>query len=193
VKKLSNCRVLLVDDAKANLDILVEGLKPDHKLSLALNGEKASRRREADQPERIQAAAAIAYGGLLFPPERGEHGLAFELRKRKTVLYRLAGLISSIRLSSSLRTVLTLLLTGRATSEPAGDGARRRSASSLANGSETSQRAKSGFSRITGIRSWISWVSSLAAVVTMAAVPCSSFAFSQSPANPMGCPLRRVM
>jgi CheY-like chemotaxis protein len=30
-----------VDDAKANLDILVEGLKPDHKLSLALNGEMA--------------------------------------------------------------------------------------------------------------------------------------------------------
>jgi hypothetical protein len=39
MKKLSDCRVLLVDDAKANLDILVEGLKPDHKLSLALNGE----------------------------------------------------------------------------------------------------------------------------------------------------------
>jgi len=30
-----------VDDAKANLDILVEGLKPDHKLSLALTGEMA--------------------------------------------------------------------------------------------------------------------------------------------------------
>jgi CheY-like chemotaxis protein len=41
VKKLSDCRVLLVDDAKANLDILVEGLKPDHKLSLALNDEMA--------------------------------------------------------------------------------------------------------------------------------------------------------
>jgi sigma-B regulation protein RsbU (phosphoserine phosphatase) len=41
MKKLSDCRVLLVDDAKANLDILVEGLKPDHKLSLALNGEMA--------------------------------------------------------------------------------------------------------------------------------------------------------
>jgi phosphoserine phosphatase RsbU/P len=41
VKKLSDCRVLLVDDAKANLDILVEGLKSDHKLSLALNGEMA--------------------------------------------------------------------------------------------------------------------------------------------------------
>jgi sigma-B regulation protein RsbU (phosphoserine phosphatase) len=33
--------VLLVDDAKANLDILVEGLKSEHKLSLALNGEMA--------------------------------------------------------------------------------------------------------------------------------------------------------
>ena len=41
MKNLSDCRVLLVDDAKANLDILVEGLKHDHKLSLALNGEIA--------------------------------------------------------------------------------------------------------------------------------------------------------
>jgi sigma-B regulation protein RsbU (phosphoserine phosphatase) len=41
MKKLSDCRVLLVDDAKANLDILVEGLKAEHKLSLALNGETA--------------------------------------------------------------------------------------------------------------------------------------------------------
>ncbi len=41
MKKLSDCRVLLVDDAKVNLDILVEGLKSDHKLSLATNGETA--------------------------------------------------------------------------------------------------------------------------------------------------------
>ena len=41
MKDLSECRVLLVDDAKPNLDILVEGLKADHKLSLALNGETA--------------------------------------------------------------------------------------------------------------------------------------------------------
>src|SRR5215472_5372704 len=41
MKKLSDCRLLLVDDAKVNLDILVEGLKSDHKLSLALNGESA--------------------------------------------------------------------------------------------------------------------------------------------------------
>src|SRR6187455_3517406 len=41
MKDLSDCRVLLVDDARANLDILVEGLKGDHKLSLAMNGEMA--------------------------------------------------------------------------------------------------------------------------------------------------------
>jgi sigma-B regulation protein RsbU (phosphoserine phosphatase) len=41
MKALSECRVLIVDDAKTNLDILVEGLKADHKLSLALNGETA--------------------------------------------------------------------------------------------------------------------------------------------------------
>jgi sigma-B regulation protein RsbU (phosphoserine phosphatase) len=41
MKPLADCRVLLVDDAKPNLDILVEGLKSDHKLSLALDGEKA--------------------------------------------------------------------------------------------------------------------------------------------------------
>src|SRR5215470_4454281 len=41
MKNLSDCRVLLVDDAKTNLDILVEGLKSDHKLSLALDGNAA--------------------------------------------------------------------------------------------------------------------------------------------------------
>jgi CheY-like chemotaxis protein len=41
MKNLSDCRVLLVDDAKTNLDILVEALKFEHKLSLALNGETA--------------------------------------------------------------------------------------------------------------------------------------------------------
>ena len=34
MKKLSDCRVLLVDDAKANLDILVEGSEPDHNSAL---------------------------------------------------------------------------------------------------------------------------------------------------------------
>jgi len=41
MKTLSECRILIVDDAKANLDILVESLKADHKLSLAMTGEMA--------------------------------------------------------------------------------------------------------------------------------------------------------
>lgn len=41
MKQLAECRVLLVDDAKSNLDILVAGLKSDHKLSLAMSGEMA--------------------------------------------------------------------------------------------------------------------------------------------------------
>ena len=50
MKVLSDCRVLLVDDAKANLDILVEGLKSEHKLSLAMNGEMALRLARARHP-----------------------------------------------------------------------------------------------------------------------------------------------
>jgi CheY-like chemotaxis protein len=55
VKKLSDCRVLLVDDAKANLDILVEGLKPDYKLSLALNGEMALQIAARTPPDQSPA------------------------------------------------------------------------------------------------------------------------------------------
>jgi phosphoserine phosphatase RsbU/P len=53
VKPLSDCRVLLVDDAKANLDILVEGLKGDHKLSLALNGEMALQIAARNPPDLV--------------------------------------------------------------------------------------------------------------------------------------------
>jgi putative two-component system response regulator len=38
---LSNRRILLVDDTKANIDILVQTLKQDYKLGVALNGPKA--------------------------------------------------------------------------------------------------------------------------------------------------------
>lgn len=41
MKSLAECRLLLVDDAKANLDILIEGLKSDYKLSVAQDGETA--------------------------------------------------------------------------------------------------------------------------------------------------------
>jgi len=53
MKSLSNCRVLLVDDAKANLDILVEGLKSEHKLSLALNGEMALQSAARTPPDLV--------------------------------------------------------------------------------------------------------------------------------------------
>lgn len=53
MKKLSDCRVLLVDDAKANLDILVEGLKPDHKLSFALNGERGPQIAARTPPDLV--------------------------------------------------------------------------------------------------------------------------------------------
>src|SRR5688572_19253873 len=53
VKKLSDCRVLLVDDARANLDILIEGLKSDHKLSFALNGEMALQVAARNPPDLV--------------------------------------------------------------------------------------------------------------------------------------------
>ena len=41
MKSLSDCRVLIVDDVKANIDVLVEALSPDYKLSVALGGRQA--------------------------------------------------------------------------------------------------------------------------------------------------------
>jgi sigma-B regulation protein RsbU (phosphoserine phosphatase) len=41
LKELSDCRVLIVDDVKANVEILVEALRSDYKLSVALGGQQA--------------------------------------------------------------------------------------------------------------------------------------------------------
>jgi sigma-B regulation protein RsbU (phosphoserine phosphatase) len=41
VKNLDECRLLLVDDTKANLDLLVAGLRDEYKLSVALSGDNA--------------------------------------------------------------------------------------------------------------------------------------------------------
>jgi sigma-B regulation protein RsbU (phosphoserine phosphatase) len=41
VKELSDSRVLIVDDVKANVDILVQALRDDYKLSVALGGQQA--------------------------------------------------------------------------------------------------------------------------------------------------------
>jgi phosphoserine phosphatase RsbU/P len=53
MKKLSDCRVLIVDDAKSNLDLLVEGLKNDYKLSVALNGEMALKAVAKHPPDLV--------------------------------------------------------------------------------------------------------------------------------------------
>jgi phosphoserine phosphatase RsbU/P len=41
VKELSDCRVLIVDDVKANVDVLVQALGGEYKLSVALGGQQA--------------------------------------------------------------------------------------------------------------------------------------------------------
>ena len=41
MKELSDCRVLIVDDVKANVDVLVQALSGDYKLSVALSGQQA--------------------------------------------------------------------------------------------------------------------------------------------------------
>ena len=46
MKDLSECRILIVDDTRANVDILVAGLKDDYKLNVALDGETALRRAD---------------------------------------------------------------------------------------------------------------------------------------------------
>jgi len=58
VKKLSDCRVLLVDDAKANLDILVEGLKPDYTLSVELCRRLPIRQRAPSNKANNSAVSA---------------------------------------------------------------------------------------------------------------------------------------
>src|SRR5215467_13365656 len=41
MKSLEECRILLVDDSKTNIEVLVAGLRHDYKLNVALNGEQA--------------------------------------------------------------------------------------------------------------------------------------------------------
>lgn len=53
MKDLSECRVLIVDDVKANVDVLVEALRDEYKLSVALNGESALRSVEKAPPDLV--------------------------------------------------------------------------------------------------------------------------------------------
>jgi sigma-B regulation protein RsbU (phosphoserine phosphatase) len=53
IKELSECRVLIVDDVKANVDMLVAALRDDFKLSVALHGEAALRAVERSAPDLV--------------------------------------------------------------------------------------------------------------------------------------------
>ncbi len=53
MKDLSECRVLVVDDVKANVDVLVQALREDYKLSVALSGEAALRGAEKSPPDLV--------------------------------------------------------------------------------------------------------------------------------------------
>jgi sigma-B regulation protein RsbU (phosphoserine phosphatase) len=53
MKDLSECRILLVDDAKPNIEILVASLKQDYKLSVALSGEAALQIAERTPPDLV--------------------------------------------------------------------------------------------------------------------------------------------
>jgi sigma-B regulation protein RsbU (phosphoserine phosphatase) len=53
VKDLSESRILIVDDAKTNIDILVEALQHDYKLSVALDGAAALRSVEKNTPDLV--------------------------------------------------------------------------------------------------------------------------------------------
>jgi phosphoserine phosphatase RsbU/P len=53
MKELSESRVLIVDDVKENVDLLVEALRDQYKLSVALNGESALRAAEKTPPDMV--------------------------------------------------------------------------------------------------------------------------------------------
>ncbi len=53
MKDLSEARILIVDDVKANVDVLVQALKEEYRLSVALNGETALRVAQRTPPDLI--------------------------------------------------------------------------------------------------------------------------------------------
>jgi phosphoserine phosphatase RsbU/P len=53
MKDLSECRILIVDDVKSNVDVLVQALRTEYKLSVALDGESALRGVEKNPPDLV--------------------------------------------------------------------------------------------------------------------------------------------
>ena len=50
---LSGCKVLVVDDTEANIDILVDTLGSDYEISVAMDGETALQDIEEEIPDLI--------------------------------------------------------------------------------------------------------------------------------------------
>ena len=53
MKQLDTCKILLVDDTKTNIDVLIQTLKDDYKLGVALNGKKAMEYARTQKPDLI--------------------------------------------------------------------------------------------------------------------------------------------
>lgn len=53
LQDLSDCRILIVDDVPENVEILVEALKGDYKLAVAIDGERALRAVERNPPDLV--------------------------------------------------------------------------------------------------------------------------------------------
>ncbi len=53
MNSLSHCKVLLVDDTKTNIDVLIQALRNDYKLGVALNGLKAIEYARTHKPDLI--------------------------------------------------------------------------------------------------------------------------------------------
>jgi len=53
IKDLSECRILIVDDVKANVDVLVDALRDEYKLSVALDGGNALRQVDKSPPDLV--------------------------------------------------------------------------------------------------------------------------------------------
>lgn len=53
MEKNNNRTILIVDDTKTNVDVLVQSLKSDYRLGVALNGKDAIRFAESHHPDLI--------------------------------------------------------------------------------------------------------------------------------------------
>lgn len=53
MKDIGNCKILIVDDTKTNIDVLIQALRNNYKLGVALNGQKAIEYARANHPDLI--------------------------------------------------------------------------------------------------------------------------------------------